>query len=188
LNKNNYSSEDQHIGSLSADPCAWHRINKPRTVSCLTHNAHHLGSNRNFRWGLRGQIPPCSLSPLRHWTTSPNCFYTLLLRSTSRNPAPRNPPLQQPSEILDADQQKAKLPKNPLTMTAPSCTDYRSVATDPSCHSFSTNNVLLPTTQMQSKSPQTHIPLTDPHTLFYLPINLRLGPLKSLITPRHHPP
>jgi hypothetical protein len=38
-------------------------------------------------------------------------------------------------------------------------TNDRLVAANPSFHSFSTNNILLPTVQMQYKVPQTRIPL-----------------------------
>jgi hypothetical protein len=30
--------------------------------------------------------------------------------------------------------------------------------------------------------------LPDPHSLFYMPLNLRLGPLQILLIPQHHPP
>jgi len=124
------------------------------------------------------------------WATKPHPLTASIHCSYAQHLETQHPEALRCNNLLKfwtQTNQKAKLPKNPPTMTTPSCTDYRSVAIDPSCHSFSTNNILLPTTQMQSKSPQTHIPLTDPHFRFYLPINLRLGPLKSLITPRHHP-
>jgi hypothetical protein len=60
LNRNNYSSKDQHIGSLSADPCAWATELHPLTASIHCSYAQHLETQHLETL--------CCSSLLRFWT------------------------------------------------------------------------------------------------------------------------
>ncbi len=77
----------------------------------------------------------------------------------------------------------------PLKVTAPHTkTNDRLVAANPSFHSFSANNILLSTAQMQCKTLQTHI-LPPRYSLSLLHARKSKAQTPQiLITPWHHPP
>jgi hypothetical protein len=172
-------NKDQQTGSQSADPWALNQITKPRTVSCPLYNAHHFGSHI-----LTNQAPFCACSAMqivmiqqecqvRPLRSDPSMFtrsveplnhspYMHLYTALTLNiwkPNSRKPSVPTISWYSDTDQQKAKLlwilsqwqPHQTRTIDLKLQTH--------SIHSFSTSNLLLPPTQMQSKAPtNTHSP------------------------------
>jgi hypothetical protein len=70
----------------------------------------------------------------------------------------------------------------------PSCPHNRSTGTDPSYLSFSTKQHSADHNSHANKSPQKHLPLTDPLPLFYQVTHLMFRPLRALLIPRHHLP
>jgi hypothetical protein len=77
----------------------------------------------------------------------------------------------------------------PLKVTASHArTNDRSLAANPSLHSFSANNILLPTAQMQCEILLTHIlPPKCSLSLLHAPKSKARTP-QILIIPRHRPP
>jgi hypothetical protein len=103
-------------------------------------------------------------------------------------PKPRGP---QSNNILRHWTQinRCQAPMKLLKVTAlHTKTNDRLVAVNPSFHSFSANNILLSTTQMQCKTLQTHIlPPRCSLSLLHAHKSKAQTP-QILITPRHHPP
>ncbi len=114
-------------------------LNNPGTISCLICNAHHHGSISGFRYGLWGQFSMCSLSPSTE-TQNPKApsSYNILRHWTQIS--------------------RYQAPMKTLKVTASQAsTNDRFLVANPSLHSFSANNILLHTAQMQCKILQTHI-------------------------------
>jgi hypothetical protein len=78
---------------------------------------------------------------------------------------------------------------NPLTMTTPSSTDNKSEAVDP-FHALLLHEqpAFAPNSDAKQNSYRYTFSLTDSPSFYYRPMNIRLGPLKSLIIPQPHLP
>jgi hypothetical protein len=57
-------------------------------------------------------------------------------------------------------------------------TNDRLVAANPSFHSFFATTFCCPQLRCNARSHKHTFPLPDAHSLFYMPISLRLGPLR----------